>query len=405
MKLARLHTLSALTVPLTLGLLAPMAGWKQEPSVTDPTMRTLMVGGGPDKKHNQVAIESNVRYVSKLLPQGSKLRVLFTDGSLDSVNVQVLDADNHIAYRAPQLPRLDGPSEFNAVQAELNSISKEVEAKPSLPVLLYFTGHGGPDEASGYNNNQYDLWKEGEFTVHDMAQALKKFPKKTPIALVMVECFSGAFGNVIFEDGDPTGALADHNLCGFFASVPQREAAGCTPEINEAEYKDFTGYFFAALMGTDRMGRSVSGADYNHDGRVGMNEAYDYSLLHDESIDTPVCTSDTFLRRFVKTSDPEVFANKYSDVQSWASPGQLAALDGLAKDLSLSGDGRLKDAFDEFSGMRMDSMRMHDVKLLRFVRLAKSVVLAHTLETSGDKGVRSRYHDLIKAEGGNVLKP
>ena len=40
----------------------------------DPTpssLRVLIVGGGPALEHNQVAIESNVRYVTRLLPPGT----------------------------------------------------------------------------------------------------------------------------------------------------------------------------------------------------------------------------------------------------------------------------------------------------------------------------------------------
>ena len=51
-------------------------------------------------------------------------------------------------------------------------------------------------------------------------------------------------------------------------------AAGCTPEINEAEYQDFSSHFFAALTGRDRVGRAVTGADYNQDRRVSMDEAF-----------------------------------------------------------------------------------------------------------------------------------
>ena len=130
----------------------------------------------------------------------------------------------------------------------------------------------------------------------------------------MVECFSGGFGNLLFQGGDPNGPVTDKDMCGFFASIPDREAAGCTPEVNEANYRDFTSYFFAALSGQDRLGRPVTGADYDHNGKVGMNEAFAYALIHDVSIDTPVCTSDVFLRRFVKTPDDVVFAIPYHDV-------------------------------------------------------------------------------------------
>ena len=151
----------------------------------------------------------------------------------------------------------------------------------------------------------------------------------------MVECFSGGFGNLLFRGGDPAGPVTDKDLCGFFASIPNREAAGCTPEVNEANYRDFTSYFFAALTGKDRLGRPVTGADYDHDGRVGMNEAFAYALIHDVSIDTPTCTSDVFLRRFVKMPDSAVFATPYSNVLPWAAPAQRAALEGLSHSTGL----------------------------------------------------------------------
>src|SRR5262249_6184393 len=156
---------------------------------------------------------------------------------------------------------------------------------------------------------------------------------------------SGAFGNVLFAGGDPHAAPVDREIAGFFAVTPDRMAAGCTPEVNEAEYHDFTSYFFAALTGRDRVGRHVTGADYDHDGRVGMDEPYAYSLIHDISIDVPCCTSDTFLRHAVAMDDADVFKTPYSQVRTWATPAQAAALDELSQALKLTGEGRLNQAY------------------------------------------------------------
>src|SRR5205823_13686404 len=95
-------------------------------------LRTLIFGGGPDLRHNQVAIERNVFYVSRLLPSGSPRFTLFADGDSTSETVlfeeqpRVLPAGERIynllfrgrgqtettvqRYRAPQLGHLDGPS-------------------------------------------------------------------------------------------------------------------------------------------------------------------------------------------------------------------------------------------------------------------------------------------------------
>src|SRR2546423_8280487 len=52
-----------------------------------PRLRTLIVGGGPEARHNQVAIERNVYYVSHLLSAGSPRWVLFTNGDASARTV------------------------------------------------------------------------------------------------------------------------------------------------------------------------------------------------------------------------------------------------------------------------------------------------------------------------------
>ena len=356
------------------------------PAEPSRPLRALVVGGGPTRTANQVAIESNVRYVGRILPQASQYRVLFADGDPQSANVQYRADNRTLAYRAPNLPRQDGSADLASVRAGLATIAGEARAHPQAEVFLYFTGHGSPDRRTT-----------------EFARSLQAFPGSTPITVVMVQCFSGAFGNVLFEGGSPVGALVDRRIAGFFAAVPERVSAGCTPAINEAEYKDFTGYFFAALTGQDRMGRPVAGADYDQDGRVGMHEAFAWTLIHDESIDTPVCTSDAFLRRFVEMPDSEIASTSYAAVESWATPGQRAALSALSERLSLTGDDRLRGAFDRVTRIKPNSPVMSDVRLIRFVTLSRTIVRAHALSASNDDTLKRRYADLLAAESRNPL--
>ena len=399
-----------LTTSLLIGAALSLIAWMPVFGVEGAPFRTLIVGGGPDLEHNQVAIESNVRYLSRLMPPGSPTRVLFADGNPDSKNIQCQGDDAKTFYKKSDIARIDGPSDLDSIKSELASIGTDAQANPKAPVLLYFTGHGSPDPSGNpdparrFDNNSYDLWNNRKLTVREFALALKSFPKTTPITLVMVECFSGAFGNLLFENGDPTGELADLNLCGFYASVAQRPAAGCTPELKEANYRDFTSYFVAALTGVDRLGNKVTGADFNNDGRVGMNEAFAYALIHDDSIDTPVCTSDVFLRRFVKTPDPEIMGTPFSEVEKWATRAQLAALDWLSDSIQLKGEDRIQQAYNTFLKIDQGSDALNDVHLIRFVRLAKSIVLAHTLASSRDETLKTRFSELLQAESGNPLR-
>lgn len=369
--------------------------------------KVLIIGGGPDKEYNQVAIESNVRYFARMLPKEWPYRVLFADGTTTSETVRYTpDGETDLRkdkYRAPNLPQLDGPSKPDSVVSEISTIAA---SKPAS-VLLYFTGHGSIARDIRPATSQFDLWGDSRIAVPTLSKSLEAIPKDVPVTILMVQCHSGGFAKLLFPDGDPSKPPIDNRLCGFYASVEQRYAAGCTSEINEANYRDFTSYFVAALTGEDRMGKKWTGqADYDHNGKIGMNEAYCWSLINDDSIDTPICTSDEFLRDvLVGTDDKTIFATKYSDVLKWATRAQRAALDGLSKSLQLDGDDRLSSAYVKYLQLNINEQDIIKIKGYRFIRLAKSVVLGHQMEKFPDAAVKKRYQTLLADEATNPLRP
>lgn len=468
--------------------------------------RALMIGGGPNPKSNQIAIESNVRYLLRLLPADVKPTVLFADGDPKAQTVLFEDREKDLKpgerivalllegraaahpttlkYRAPNLPRVDGPSRRAEIEAAFSRLA--AQSPTGFPLLLYFTGHGSPAKNRNLDNNVYDLWQESGLSVQELAAQVARLPATQPLTLVMVQCYSGAFGNLLFQGGDPRSEFVDRDIAGFFATVKERVAAGCTPAVDEREYHDFTSYFFAALTGQDRVGRKVTGADYNRDGQVTMDEAFCYALIHDASIDIPICTSDVFLRRVVTIPDGEIFKNSYLQVRGWASSAQRVALDELSKRLKLSGDERGATAYNRFIGIApqqppepranpsaaakraFDQAREEGRRLLlqrwpelqsgngpgyergraeavemaerqfkegkyktladaesaldaaneadykqeltdalqaRFVRLFKSVVLAHVVRTGTDSVTQRRLERLVSAESRPLLEP
>jgi hypothetical protein len=505
--------LAALGVAGSL-LLLPLSTRANDPTAELP-LRVLIVGGGPDLANNQVAIESNVRYVSKLLPSNALHTTLFADGDANHSTV-LFDDDTHVLpigehilslispyaaddtsghYRKPNLGvKVDGASRNADISRVFGEISQDESANANgHRILLYFTGHGSPGR-NDLENNMYDLWEEPRdnsrrettnLTVRELARQIARLPNDVPVTVVMVQCFSGAFGNLLFENGDPNGDPVKRDLCGFFATVKERVAAGCTSAVNEAEYRDFTSFFFAALTGRDRVGRRVTGADYNGDGRVSMDEAFCYTLIHDDSIDVPVCTSDVFLRRFVPDNDRELFQTaSYNNTRTWATPAQQAALDALSEKLRLGGNNRLGAAYNmmlgvgstgrrpspevrearrrfqsiqndgkamlarQFPDLKLSSPALRrdarqaaiaqltreagqgkwkdlldadavldkaerdseaqeiaDSQVIRFVRLAKSVILAHRLRESNEAGLKTRFARLIEAESRTPLPP
>lgn len=374
-----------------------------------PSLRALTVGGGPQPSMNQFAIERNVHYFARLLPAGAAHRVLFADGRTSSTTVQVLTG-GALIYRRPTLPRIDGPTTEAGLSAMWQSyVLPEARREPSSPFLFYFTGHGTPNHAT-LDDNRFDYWGGGGLHVTNLARKLAELPIKTPVVVVMAQCFSGSFANLLFEGGDPEGAVVERDFVGFFAATRDLPASGCTPEVNEESYQDFSSYFFAALSGRDRAGRVVRGADFDGNGRVGMDEAYAFAVLNQQSEDVPVSTSDVFLRRFVEKPDVETMLTPWSDVTSWARPAERAALEGLSRELGIRGEARLAKAYDLHFGARhrfrraFESGTVH-AKRLRLIRLAKSVVLAHELERSGDAATRARFRRLRRAEADNPLLP
>ncbi|WP_437512133.1 hypothetical protein [Sorangium sp. So ce1099] len=351
---------------------------------------------------NQVAIEGHIRYFQSLLPAAVERRVLFADGRHGTRSVQFLDG-LRMRYRAPRLPRIDGAT----TRAGFDALWRRFAAsRRGDPLLLYFAGHGSPDPRRDLDNNVFDLWGGGGLSVRDLAARMDELPDETPVVLVMAQCFSGSFANLLFEGGRPDGELVERDVVGFFAATRERPASGCTPEINEADYTDFSSFFFAALSGVDRLGKRVDGADYDQNRFVGMNEAFAYALLHQATSDVPVATSDVFLRRFVNKPDHETMATPYSRVLSWATPAERAALEGLSDSLGLHGEHRLRAAYDREFGPGAGRRDVEDVTSahrLRFIRLAKSVVLARTLRQSGDRVRIERFERLRAAEARNPL--
>jgi hypothetical protein len=182
-----------------------------------------------------------------------------------------------------------------------------------------------------------------------LAQSFQNWPSDRPLVLVMAQCYSGGFANLIFQDGQPGHPVRDWDFVGFFSATGDREAAGCTPEVDEFDYQDFTTHFFAALSGITRDGTPLTGADVNQDGKVSMLEAYAWANIHDISVDVPLCTSDFYLRQTIQTPGQVWMTTPMSKLLAFAQPWQKSILQGLAEELELKGEDSLYQAIQQRS--------------------------------------------------------
>ncbi len=94
-------------------------------------------------------------------------------------------------FRAPRLPQINGPARKTAVGEAMTALAGQSNSR----FLLYFTGHGDKAKDDNLNNNVFDLWGGETLSVQEMAAQVRKLPGDAPVALVMVQCYSGAFAN------------------------------------------------------------------------------------------------------------------------------------------------------------------------------------------------------------------
>ena len=337
-------------------------------------LRTLIISGGPNFQFNQYAIESNARYVEGLTQNSRWRRIHFADGSAQSRTVAAYETaptfraqralawilneplpENRIVARASTLKQIDGASTKPSV---LRVLAEFAQPAPDERGLLYFTGHGnagGSRERPDYQNTTFALWNDDKISQREVAAAIRQWPRENPLFVVAVQCHSGGFSNLLFEDGDPQKPLLNRDIAGFFSSTGQRIAAGCTPEVNERDYQDFTTHFFAALSGTSRDGRQISGADFDRDGRISGSEAFAWANVNDLSIDVPVATSDAYLRAILPPENDDWQKIGYAQVKADAAPWQVALLDGLSAKLGLRGEARVADAMAQYRALQRRS--------------------------------------------------
>ena len=376
-------------------------------------LRILIAGGGYSPSGNQISLESNVKYfrrVMGILNLGkAETRTLFADGRDKGRDLQFADP----AFRIPEMNGIlaelvgstrglshqyrsnelnaDGPALLTEFDKWFDSTSKN----PGKEALLYFTGHGGKGDKKTPDNTTAHLWNSQKVKVRDFVKRLDKLPKEMPVTLVMVQCYSGGYANVIFKDGDPKKGMSDHARSGFFATVQDRVAAGCTPDIQEKNYKEYSTSFWEALCGESRIGDPVEKPDFDGNGFTSYSEAHAHVILTSDTIDIPIKTSGAFLRRFSKSAQPKpAKPEKKSDSngtvtkaceeevgteednpkedtkekpeeaekskkEDWltvessfekllklASPVDRAVLEGLSTQLELKGDNRAKAARD-----------------------------------------------------------
>lgn len=331
----------------------------------------LVFGGGYSPSGNQVSLESNIKYFRRIRSTiglgGAAMETYFADGKSKDRDLQFFDP----AFRIPEvnqiLAELLGSSRGIANQYRNNTL--QAEDSSSLVALdkwlrsrkkqggkqtnfIYFTGHGGKaDKKTPHNTTAY-LWNNSRLKVTDFVKKLDQLPKDQACIFVMVQCYSGGFANVIFKDGDPKKGLSDHPRAGFFATVKDRVAAGCTPDIREKNYREYSTRFWEGLCGESRVGKKIKKPDFDKDGKTSLSEAHAYVIIKSETIDIPIKTSGVLLRRFSSLTPPKD-SNKTSLIHASDSSSLIARQNkpSETEEATSSSDDLFHSVSDEFKDL------------------------------------------------------
>ena len=292
----------------------------------------LTIGGGYSPEGNQASIEKNVLFYQRLLNEqnvpAAQHAVYFADGSAAGKDVQAKDVESlpkanrlmaeffgterdlGLHYRNHEVPGVRGATSPENIRKWFSEVGSTLQRGDRL--ILYVTAHG---ERSDDRRNPYEtsimLWNDEKLTVTDFVRLLDTLPEGVSVVAVMVQCYTGGFARFIYDKADPENGLARQQRCGFFATVHDRVAAGCTPDVDETTYVEYSTYFWEALAGHTRTGKPIVRPDYDGDGNVSFAEAHAYTVLNADTIDLPLTTSSEFLSvesQFQDDDHPEAAA-------------------------------------------------------------------------------------------------
>lgn len=255
----------------------------------------LVIGGGYAPSGNQASLERNVLFWQRVLAEKKiapeMQSIFFADGDDPADDLQVMDRksipkanqwmaeffgsqnDLGLSYRNHRVPNVIGKTSLQNIQDWF------AEAGPSMRngdrLLVYVTSHGNDSKTRNQSHNtSISLWNGERLDVVELVKLLDTLPDGVRVSVVMVQCHAGGFARLIYNEGNPDRGLSKQSRCGFFATVHDRPAAGCTPEIDEATYVEYSTYFWEAIAGHNRVNQPIEPPDYNQDGKISFDEAH-----------------------------------------------------------------------------------------------------------------------------------
>jgi hypothetical protein len=202
----------------------------------------------------------------------------------DEDNITVLNYDGTINYSGGPSPATSWPGDGTAYTMLPNdpgtkqALEDAIDAlKPKLKqddlLLIHTNNHGGHNGTESY----LCTYSGPDYTASDFASKLGELPAFADLIVMMEQCHSGGFNDVVIE-----------------SSTAERTtfAAACTEgknSIGGADFDPFARDWIAAFAGADPYGAAlVSDPDYDTSGKISAREAFAYADDVHNPYDSPV---------------------------------------------------------------------------------------------------------------------
>jgi hypothetical protein len=202
----------------------------------------------------------------------------------DEDKITILNYDGSINYSGWPQPVSSWPGDGSAYTMPVDdagtkqALEDALDAlKPKLKeddmLLIHTNNHGGHDGTESY----LCTYSGPDYTASDFATKLGELPAFADLIVMMEQCHSGGFNDVVIE-----------------SSTAERTtfAAACTEgksSIGGADFDPFARDWIAALAGADPYGAAlVSDPDYDSSGKISAREAFAYADDIHHSFDSPV---------------------------------------------------------------------------------------------------------------------
>ncbi|WP_228055583.1 C13 family peptidase [Lusitaniella coriacea] len=371
----------------------------QNPSQTSsPASRLnfLVFAGGGAPHYNEIALEKNVLYFQRTLANLGEIRdraaIFFANGNDGQASIRYLNSQRQERFKVPNIPHLRGAATIQNFQ---NWIETVIQQRDSRPIFFYFTGHGYKNEKN-IDNNALIFWNEEYLSVQQFARQLERLPQKNPVVTVMAQCYSGSFANFIYEQGNPNLSVALQTRCGFFATIKTQPSVGCTAEVNEADYRDYSSSFFAGLSGISRTGETVPSADYNKDGKVSYAEAHSFAKIDEHTTDLPVSTSEVWLQRQrSEAQKAQLLQKPIAQFLQTARPEQQYVVNSLVQKFGFNP----AQSFTENSRQLNLSNKVEKAYLTRLKMELLNIGIEEQIRSGGNFATIAILNRLIECEG------